>query len=94
MKVILKIFTHLLSADKMVTASAKHDGKKEHDGKGTKDISAEDQYRHWLQERYNDCIKCLCRLLETDSAHVQVCKEITFPTPFQICTSDESVATV
>ena len=76
---VLKIFTHLLSADKMVTTSTKHDGNREHDGK-----NAEDEYRHWLQDRYHDCIKCLCRLLETDSAHVQVCKEITVVAPFQI----------
>ncbi|XP_072035045.1 nucleolar complex protein 4 homolog A-like [Amphiura filiformis] len=66
MKVVLKIFSHLLSSDKMLTTGTKHKN-----GTETDNAEAEDQYKYWLQERYHDCIKCLSRLLESESLHIQ-----------------------
>ena len=69
MKAILKIFSHLLSSNKMVvTTGAKHAEETFEEDTSEK----EKKYRLWLQDRYNDSIECLCELMTSDDSKLQV----------------------
>ena len=69
---LVHVFTTLFNRDAMT--SSKPQTKPKEESTETTEASPEEQYKDWLHKRYNDCLRCISRLIEafTDATAVQV----------------------
>ncbi len=71
---LVHVFTTLFNRDAMT--SSRPQSKSKEDNTETTEANPEEQYKDWLHKRYNDCLRCFSRLIETFTDAPTVVQEL------------------